>query len=345
MFLCVAGASTAQAQDPFGEETGPDPFAIGVDKAFVIINDQILTESQVGEIVARIMAINPAVDEQRVWVEALNTGIRRVLYQESFERLGLDDSMLDPQVAARIDALIVEDGSRQRFLQRIGRDGYTSIESFRLALRHTFIEQTVSGIVTGAIPTPQDGKRTIAEPTPAQIREAYSSNVNYRESPGVFRWASLKFVNDPALAPHAERAAETLRMMNSGQMSVKSALAKADSITQSEEIRSGISQDLKEFLETADVGSCMQLSSRNPNLVQLILITDRTEPRSYSFAEAQLFVAEDLKRLAGEEAVRQELSAMWQSSYVWITAEIPGLEVELIKAFGPGKSSQESYEL
>jgi hypothetical protein len=345
MFLCVAGASTAQAQDPFGDEPGPDPFAANVDKAFVVINDQILTESQVAKIVDRIMTISPGADENEAWGAALNTGIRRILYQESFQRLGLDDSLLDPQVAARIDALIVEDGSRQRFLQRISRDGYTSIEDFRLALRHTFIEQTVAGMVTGEIPTPLQGRRKIAEPTPAQIREAYNNNVNYRESPAIFGWASLKFTNDTNLAPHAERAAETLRMVNSGQMTIQSALAKADRVTQSEEIRPGISKDLREFLETADVGKCMQLPSSNPNLVQLILIVERTEPRVFSFAEAQLFVAAELKRLAGEAAVREELSAMWQSSYVWITPDIPGLQEGLTKAFGAGKSSQESYEL
>ncbi|MCP4092135.1 MAG: hypothetical protein GY747_01705 [Planctomycetes bacterium] len=345
MFLCVAGVGTAQAQDPFGDETGPDPFADGVDNAFVIINDQVLTESQVGVIAARTLLANPTLDEQDAWAYALNQGIRRILYQESFERLGLDDSLLDPQVAARIEALILEDGSRQRFLQRIGQDGYTSIEDFRIALRHTFIEQTVAGMVSGEIPTPQQGKRKLSEPTPAEIREAYHNNVGYRESPGQFVWASLKFLKDPSLASHTQRAADTLRMVNSGQMTVQSALAKADRVSESDQIRPGIAKDLAEFLNTASVGSCMELPSSNPNLVQLILIKERTEARTYTFEEAQLFIAEDLKRIASKMAVREELSAVWQSAYVWITPMIPGLEDSLNEVFGGGKPSQKSYEL
>ncbi|MDP7061695.1 MAG: hypothetical protein QF489_02025 [Planctomycetota bacterium] len=345
MFLCAVGIGSVQAQDPFGDETGPDPFAASVDQALVIINDQILTESQVGEIAARTLLANPNVSEQEAWAYALNQGIRRILYQESFMRLGLDESLLDPQVGARIDALILEDGSRQRFLQRIGRDGYSSIADFRIALRHTFIEQTVAGIVSGGIDTPQQGKRKIAEPTPGEIREAYQSNEKYRESPEVFTWASLRFVKDPSLAPHTERAAETLRMVNSDQMTIPSALAKADRVTESNEIRPGIAKDLADFLKTAEVGSCMELPSSNPNLVQLILIKERTLARTYSFEEAQLFIAEDLKRIAVDKAVRAELSAVWQSSYIWITPLIPGLEDSLNEVFGAGKSSQKSYEL
>lgn len=336
LLLCFAAPSAAAAQG-FEDD--------GVDQILVIINDQILTESQVMKIASQILARRPDLDMQQASGIALNTGIRRILYQESFNRLGLDDSLLDPQVAARIQTMISEDGSRQRFINKVALDGYTSLEDFQEALRYQFVEQTVAGIVSGQIPSPQQGMRQIGEPTPAEMRKAYNTNSLYRERPAEFEWASLKFMNDKTSAPAAERAAETSNRLRAGLISIQSAEAKADRVTYYTEIQEGISKDLENFLKTAASGDCMELPSSSSNVVQLILITKRTEARSFTFAEAQLFIAEELKLMASQLAVEQELSEIYTSSYIWVSPQIQWLRDSLDEAFGRGISGHPAEEV
>ena len=336
LLLFAAGTSTASAQ----YEELPS-----VDQTLVIINDQILTESMVGKIAQRLLASNPDVPPGEAGAAALNIGIRRILYLESFKRLGLEEGLLDPQVANRIQSLILEDGSRQRFLEKVQRDGYTSIEDFQAALRHQFIEGTVVGIVSGTIPSPNEGMRKISSPTPAAMREAYASNEMYRKRPAEFEWATLKFLNDPTMAPAADRAAETLNRLGANLMSIPSALAKADKVTTFTEIRPGSREDLKKFLETAAPGECMELSSSVSGVIQLVLVTKRTEAREFSFPESQLLISQHLTKIAQDNAVQAELTLVWQSAYVWITTELPWLRDSIEMTFGEGKSSEEAYEL
>ena len=319
------------------------PGNTSIDQTLVSINDQILTESMVVKIADRLLAVNPELEVPAAGQYALNTGIRRILYHESFVRLGLDENLLDPQVAARIQALISEDGSRQRFLNRIAADGYTSIEEFRIALRHQFVESTVAGIVSGSIPSPNEGKRQISEPTPSELREAFAQNVKYRERPAEFEWATLKFLNDPSLAPPAERAAETLNRLGANLMTINTALAKADKVTTFDEIRPGAKKELADFLSTATPGECMELPSTVSGVYQLVLVTKRSEARTFTFAEAQLLITQDLMRLAQENAVQGELSAVWQDAYVWISDDLPGLQDSLDFTFGGGNSGSEEF--
>jgi hypothetical protein len=333
LLLSAMGSSAVCAQ-------GSDDSS--VDQILVIINDQILTGSMVEDIAVRIMNSNADVTIEEAGPEALNIAIRRILYRESFLRLGLDESMLDPQVEARIQALILEDGSRQRFLDKVKRDGYHSIEDFQKALRHQFIEGTVAGIVSGTIPSPNDGKRAISDPSPAQIRAAYQDNEIYRQRPAEFEWAALKFLNDPATAPAADRAAETLSRLGKHTMSIPEALAKADSVSLFTEIRAGAKENLKNFLETAAPGDCMELTNSVSGVLQLVLVTKRSPSREFSFQEAQLLILNDLRMEAQNSSVRAELSAMYLSSYSWFSPELRGLRENLDGVFGE-KPDQESF--
>jgi len=333
LLLSAIGSSAVGAQSS-------DDFS--VDQVLIIINDQILTGSMVEDIAMRIMNSSADVEIEEAGSAALNIAIRRILYRESFLRLGLDESMLDPQVEARIQALILEDGSRQRFLDKVKRDGYHSIEDFQKALRHQFIEGTVAGIISGTIPSPNDGKRTISDPAPAEIRAAYRDNEIYRKRPAEFEWAALKFLNDPAIAPAADRAAETLSRLAKHTMSIPEALAKADNVSLSTEIRAGAKENLKDFLETAAPGSCMELTNSVSGVIQLVLVTKRSASREFSFKEAQLLILNDLRQSSQTEAIHAELSAMYLSSYSWFSPQLRGLRENLDETFGE-KPGQESF--
>ena len=334
--LLLAGLCTL---DSPAQESGAD-----VDGALVILNDQILTESKVAQMAERLMARDPEMDPQEAFGAALNFGIRRILYFEVFQDLGLDQELLDPQVDARIDEMIREDGSRQRFLERIAVDGFTSVEDFREALTDQFIEGTVAGMLSGQIPTPNKGKLQLPEPTPAAIRRAYDSEPNYRSRPAEFEWVLLKFVKDPNLAAPAERAAETMNRLRAGMISPASALAAADKVTYST-TSEGSREDLAEFLDSAQAGEIMDLGQTNSGVVRLALVTKREVAREIAFEEAQLLIKKDLRAAAGEIAVRGALSEVWQRSYRWVTPRIPGLAESLDRAFGLDPDRQKPEEL
>lgn len=316
-----------------------------VDETLVVINDSILTASMLEKEALRIQLRRPTMDPLEANNLALSLGVRKILFYETFQMLGFDFSLLEPQVDLRIQQLILEDGSRASFEENLQRDGYESIEDFQKDLKESFIQNTVSGVLGGLIPSPNQGIRTLAHPTPAAIREAYDTVEAYRRSESALVWGHLQFFQSRDKAPPEERAAAVLKGLQDGTLSVAQALEAADKVRENQSIPSGMQADYVEFLETSEPGSVRSLPTSRGGVAQLMLLMGRTEAQEFTFKEAQLSIIRDLTSEARNLAVHEALSALYQSAYVWVTPEVPGLEESLEVVFGGGISSPDAAEL
>lgn len=337
LLICLApAANAAAAQEPEGEL---------LDLTLVVINDSILTSSMLEAEGTRIMLRRPTMDPQEASNFALSLGVRKILFEETFQMLGFDNGLLEPQVDLRIQQLILEDGSRAGFEENLLRDGYDSIDDFRKDLQSSFIQNTVSGVLGGLVPSPNQGIRTIAHPTPAAIREAYDTVEAYRRADSKLEWAQLQFFNSRNTASSDERATAVLEGLKSKTMSLEQALDAADKVRPNTSIPSGMQAAYVEFLDNSQAGAVKQLPTSSGGVAQLMVILGRTEAREFSFKEAQLSIVRDLTAEARNDAVHQALSDLYQGAYVWVNPEIPGLAESLEAVFGTGISSPDAAEL
>ena len=329
-------ASAAAAQEPEGEL---------IDLTLVVINDSILTSSMLEAEGNRILLRRPTMDPQEASNFALSLGVRKILFEETFQMLGFDYALLEPQVDLRIQQLILEDGSRAGFEENLLRDGYDSIDEFRKDLQSSFIQNTVSGVLGGLVPSPNQGIRTIAHPTPAAIRDAYDTVDAYQRADSQLEWAQLQFFNGRNKASSEERATAVLEGLGAGTMSLEQALDAADKARPNTSIPGGMQDAYVEFLENSEAGAVKQLPTSSGGVAQLMVILGRTEAQEFSFKEAQLSIVRDLTAEARNDAVHQALSDLYQGAYVWVNPEIPGLAESLEAVFGDGISSPDAAEL
>ncbi|MGB0953786.1 MAG: hypothetical protein ACPG31_11210 [Planctomycetota bacterium] len=336
---CLAPAAQAQEE----EASFSEPQVL--DMALVIINDSILTTSMLDRQVRRLLVANPGISVPEANSHALTSGVRKILFEETFQQLGFDEGLLDPQINLRIEQMILEDGSRASLEEALLRDGYQSIEEFRLDLRDSFVQNTVAGVLGGRIPSPNQGIRTLAAPTPTEIRHAYDTEEGFRHRPSSLQWSRLTFHNLRGKRNHHVRAEEVIRGLEDGSLTTAQALKLADKETTNTSISPNQRTDIIEFLENAAEGDTMNLSVPSGNSAMVLVVLGRTEAQDFTFEEAQLTITNALTAQNQDKAVMAALSELYQGSYVWVNSEIPGLEDSLEHTFGGGKSSSESEEL
>ncbi|MHC4823391.1 MAG: hypothetical protein ACYTEP_05155 [Planctomycetota bacterium] len=336
LFFLAPAASIGAAQEPEGEL---------VDITLVVINDSILTSSMLEAEGRRILLRQPTLDPQEASNMALSLGVRKILFEETFQMLGFDYALLEPQVELRIQQLILEDGSRAGFEENLLRDGYDSIGDFHKDLQNSFIQNTVSGVLGGLVPSPNQGIRTLAHPTPAAIRDAYDAREAYRRTESQLEWAQLQFFNGRDKSPSEERASAIAEGLESGRLSLEQALDSADKVRPNQSIPAGMQAEYVDFLENSEAGSVKQLPTSSGGVAQLMVILGRTEAQDFTFKEAQLSIVRDLTAEARNEAVHQALSELYQGAYVWVNPGIPGLAESLEAVFGAGISSPDAAEL
>ncbi len=316
-----------------------------VDAVLVIINDSILTSSMLDAEVQRILHRQPEMEEAEANSIALSNGVRKILFEETFKKLGFEDDQIDTQVDLRIQQLILEDGSRASFEENLRRDGYASIDDFRQDLRFSFIQNTVSGILGGIIPSPNKGYRTLAEPTPEEIRAAYDAREEYRHRDSQLEWAQLQFFQQRDQPPAEERAAEVANQLGAGLLSPQQALEKADRVRRHTSIPAGMQSTYQKFLQTGNPGDSKLLPTSAGGVAQLLLILGRTEARDFSFKEAQLSIVKDLTEANRNKAVLEALADLYRQSYVWVNPQIQGLAESLEMTFGTGNVGPATDEL
>ena len=335
---CLAPAAQAQEEAPLSEPQT-------IDMALIIINDSILTSSMLDREVMRMLASNPDLSRSEANSYALTGGVRKILFHETFQQLGFDEGLLDPQIDLRIEQMIMEDGSRAGLEESLYRDGYQSIDEFRLDLRDSFVQNTVAGVLGGQIPSPNQGIRTLAKPTPEEIREAYEKFEHFRHVPSNLEWARMTFFTNRGEANAHVRAAEVMSGLASGSLTPAKALEMADRVNRNREIGSGLRSDIQEFLESAEEGATMDVSQDGSDRALVLLVLGRTEAQDFSFEEAQLTITRELTAANQEKAVMAALGELYRNSYVWVNPEVAGLAESLEVTFGGGNDSLDAAEL
>lgn len=335
---CLAPAAQAQEEASFSEPQV-------IDMSLVIINDSILTTSMLDRQVQRLMVVNPEISLQEANSYALTSGVRKILFEETFQQLGFDEGLLDPQINLRIEQMILEDGSRASLEEALLRDGYQSIDEFRADLRDSFVQNTVAGVLGGQIPSPNQGIRVLAKPTPTQIRQAYDNEERFREIPSSLEWARLTFHSLRNQDHPQVRAAAVMQGLKDGTLTPAEALKLADNQHLNTSISPRQRPDIREFLENASKGDTMDLTVPTGNSAMILVVMGVTEAQTFTFEESQLTISNALTAANQEKAVMAALSELYQGSYVWVNPEIPGLADSLEQTFGGGKSGSDSEEL
>lgn len=336
--LFCALASSASAQIPEPEEGV-------VDAAWVIVNDSVLTSQMVNMEAGRMAKRDPSLSEEQLIITATLSGVRTMLFQDLFTKLGFNDALLAPRLQDRIDQLILEAGSRAGFESSLARDGYANIEEFRKDLRRVFVESTVKSVLEGVAPTQNQGMLVLSSPTPGEIRKAYASDASFREVAPVLEWAQLKFFQERGKAPAADRAAEVINRLGAGLMTIQEALDAADRAPIQYGIRENLRSDIIEFLEFSKPGEIMPMNNSAGETQQLVLLIGRTQAQNFSFGEAQLSIINKLTRDKRLEAVNAAVAVQYNSSYLWVNPDLPGLEDFLDGIYGGEISASSSAEL
>jgi len=335
-------APVAQAQE---EALADAQEPIVIDATLIIINDSILTTSMLEREVNRMLGNNPDLSPMQANTFALTGGVRKMLFEETFQQLGFDEGLLDPQIELRIEQMILEDGSRASLEESLRKDGYGSIEEFRQDLRNSFVQNTVSGVLGGQIPTPNQGMRILAKPTPKEIREAYEEFEHFRHVPSSMEWSRLTFFEERGKEAPEVRAAAVIQGLEDGTLTVEEALAMADRTFPSTVIGESLTAEIRAFLQTGAPGATMDITREGSNRSNVLLVVGRTEEQHFTFEESQILIEKELTAANREKAVMDALGQLYRSSYVWVNPEVQGLEESLERTFGGGNDSLESEEL
>lgn len=293
-----------------------------VDRVLVILNDQVITQSQVNLEAERILRADPTAEPGEVLGSALFGRLRHLIAREGFDRLGLDATLLEDEAAARLAGMIEEAGSRARFEQRVRAQGY-DLASFREALQQELVLRTWSSIVVGDQPSPLEGYRNQISITPAMIREEYERRPELWSQTQALEWVTLQFFDDVQGSGQL-RAEETVARLRQGTLSVDEAAARANSAVRDsgEPARKNLRSDLRDFLLQAAPGDISPVDRLEGLGAQIVVLTGRQEARQIPFEEAQPRIMAQLREERREAILTEELARLVGSSYFWYAEDL-----------------------
>ncbi len=317
-----------------------DGQTVPVDGVLVLLNDQIITESQIALDATRMMRGQPGLDPDTAFGRALTNRLSEILAREGFARLGLDMSLLEGQVSDRLAAMIEESGSRARFEQGIQASGY-DMASFRAAMEGELVHLTWRSIVVGDQPSPLEGYRNQVSISPAEIRAEYDANPGRWKQEESLVWATLQFFDD-ANGPGAARAAQVTEQLRKREITPDQAakLANSTKREQGDPSRKSLRDDIQEFLQGA-APSDVSPVDLIPNLgAQVVVLLEKNSAREISFAEAQPVISQELRNRKRALLMNEEIGRIVRSSYFWYAPQLKAFMASV-----PGVDGNESQEI
>lgn len=332
---CLALALCA-AQDPPGgslRELLAEGEPVRVDGVLILLNDQIITESQVAQETERILRGNPAMDPQAAFGAALTSRLSEALGREGFARLGLDMSLLEDNISERMQTMIEEAGSRARFEEGIRANGY-DMASFRTAMEGELIHLTWRSIVLGDQPTPLEGYRNQVTITPAEIRAEYDADPERWKQEESLVWITLQFFDD-LQGSGAERAARVAEQLRSGALKPEDAARQANSTKpeSGDPGRKSLREDIQTFLQGASPGEVSPVDRIEGLGAQVVVLLEKNQAREVSFEEAQTLILKELRDRRRAQIMNDEITRIVRSSYLWypdqlrtFMASVPGVD-------------------
>ncbi|MDA1259820.1 MAG: hypothetical protein O3A20_04290 [Planctomycetota bacterium] len=339
--LLLAALATPQGEEP---ATVWDALAAGqtvqVEQVLFILNEELVTLSMVEERAYRIMRQpDGPQDVSAARSRALIDLIFDLIALEGFRRLGMDESLLEPQVSLHMERQIELYGSRARFEEYLRGLGHT-VTSFRNTVKAELVRITWRGVVTGQQPSPLEGFRGLLTVPPFEIREAFDQHPELWEQGFQLAWQVLQF-HDNASGPGLARAQAAAAALEAGTISLADAVAAAQSAQASrgDPAEKNLRTEILDFLLNAEVGAVSAVETI-PNLGGLFFVVlERSPARTIGFEEAQTRIAVELRQRRGDTLVAGEAESLLRSSYTWF---LPELEPLMVGFFGERPSPRET---
>ncbi len=311
---------------------------VRVDGILFLMNDEVITESMVAADAERVIRLNPDAPRNEVFSQSLSERLFDLIAREGFNRFGLDRALLDEQVAARIQEMIQDAGSRARFEQGIRASGY-DMTSFRQALEADLIRLTWRSIVTGDQPSPLEGKRNSITITPAEVKEAYAKEPERWKQEKSLVWTTLQFFDDDR-GSGLERARTMAAQLKAKTATLEQASAAANSSLQDQGDPGlkNLRPDLQEFLSGAVEGSVSEIDPIPGLGAQFVYLAQVLPARDIGFEEAQVPITMAIRRDRYNLIVNEAISELNRTSYVWFPDEletfmssVPGLSRKAVE--------------
>jgi hypothetical protein len=296
---------------------------VKVDGVLFILNDQVITDSEVAIETTRRLRVNPRLSGMEASSRALSERVFDLIAREGFRRLSLDMSLLDEQITERIQGLIEESGSRARFEEELRADGY-AMDSFRHAMESQLIQVTWRGILTGDQPSPLEGFRNRIAVSPSEIREAFEKDPERWKQGNELVWRTFQFFDDESGAG-VQRASEVAEALSSGKLTAEEASQRANHAPRPESgdpSRKSLRADLKEFLLRSEPGAVSEVDPIPGLGAQIVLLIAKSPAREIGFEEAQDQIVAELRDGQRERLVTDAMAALVRSSYSWFPPEL-----------------------
>jgi hypothetical protein len=295
---------------------------IRVDGVMFLMNDEVITESMVARDAQRILHIRPDLDRSEVFSQSLSERLFDMIAREGFNRFGLDGSMLQEQVTARVQEMIEDQGSRARFDQSIRADGY-DFTSFRAALEASLIRQTWRSIITGEQPSPLQGRRNQIVITPAEVRAAYEENPELWKQSKSLVWSTLQFFDNDS-GSGAERARAMIEQLQAKTAGAAEAKKAADSVHpgQGDPTQKNLRPDIETFLLSAQEGEVGAFDLIAGYGAQFVYLEKVLPAHDTGFDEAQGQIVKALRQQRMTRIVNDAISELNRTSYIWFPNEL-----------------------
>lgn len=315
--------------------------SVMVEQTLFILNEEIVTLSMIQESAARILRQNPpGMPPEDALSIALRDHVHQLVALEGFRRLGMDETLLEEEVTARMDRIIEGAGSRARFEEGLRESGFTMV-TYRDFLKNLLIQRTWRGVVTGEQPSPLQGFRSRLEPTPSELRAEFDTDPRRWEQGFELVWEVLQF-HDGAQGPGLARAQAIADGLGTGAVTLADAKAAAQSVAtnRGDPASKNLLPKIRDFLLDAEVGDVSPVEPI-PNLGGLIfVVTERSPARTIGFEEAQFRIAVDLRERKAEALVADAAAALLRSSYTWYPAELNDFMSGLFGVAGPPRETE-----
>ncbi len=296
---------------------------VKVDGVLFILNDQVITDSEVGIGAARLLRVRPGISEMEASSRALSDRVFDLISREGFQRLGLDMSLLDAQITERIQSLIEEAGSRARFDQELRADGF-DMDSFRRAMEGQLIRVTWRSILIGDQPSPLEGVRNRVAVSPTEIREAFEKDPDRWKQGNELVWRTFQFFDDENGAG-VQRAAEVADALSLGEITAEEASQRANHAPRPESgdpNRKSLRADLKDFLLRSEPGAVSEVDPIPGLGAQIVLLIAKSTAREIGFEEAQDRIVVELREAQRSRLETDAMAALVRSSYSWFPPEL-----------------------
>lgn len=172
----AAPAAPALPQDP---PAGDPEILLVHDRLLAIVNDQILTQGDLGGFLTYRMGLQPGQQPTELQLQmAYGELLADLLFREGWRLAGRDEALLERIVQDELDARIERAGSLAALSADMAASG-SSVEDFKRFFRRMVVGVLYQQIETGQQPEKGKAVKVVLYVSPREIREHYDNNQDF----------------------------------------------------------------------------------------------------------------------------------------------------------------------